>query len=86
MQDESYRAYVDMMMLNLPRPAKVNTPMLVLGTNTDYILSPAEVEATARAYNAQVALFSDIGHAMMLDTGWQSVANRILDWLNQQGL
>ncbi|MBE7555559.1 MAG: alpha/beta fold hydrolase [Anaerolineales bacterium] len=85
-QDESYRAYVDMMMLNLPRPAKVNTPMLVLGTNTDYILSPAEVEATARAYNAQVALFSDIGHAMMLDTGWQSVANRILDWLNQQGL
>lgn len=85
-QDESYRAYVDMMLLNLPRPKKVNTPMLVLGTDTDYILAPAEVEATARAYKAQVEIFPGIGHAMMLDTGWQAVADRILDWLTEQGL
>lgn len=31
-QDESFRAYVDMMALDLPRPEKVNIPMLVLGT------------------------------------------------------
>ena len=28
----------------------------------------------------------DMGHAMLLDTGWQAVVDRILRWLNERGL
>ncbi len=80
-QDASYRAYMDMMVLNLPRSEKVDTPMLVLGTTDDYILTKDEVEATAKAYNTNAEFFSGMGHAMMLDSGWQAVADKILAWL-----
>jgi pimeloyl-ACP methyl ester carboxylesterase len=85
-QDESFRAYVDMVALDLPRPEKVNIPMLVLGTTDDNLIASREIEATAKAYNTCAEFFPDMGHAMMLDIGWQAVADRILDWLNKQAL
>lgn len=86
LQDDSFRAYLDMMALNLPRPEKVNTPLLVLGATDDNLISYNEVEATAMSYNTRAEFFPDMGHAMMLDIGWQGVADRILNWLNEQGL
>jgi pimeloyl-ACP methyl ester carboxylesterase len=86
-KNDSYRAFMDMMFLDLPRPKNVNpTPMLVLGSSDDLIVNAREVEATARAYGTQPEIFTGMGHAMMLDVGWQAVADRILGWLNEQGL
>jgi len=85
-QDESFRAYLDMLALDLPRPEKVHTPLLVLGTKADNLIACGEVEATARAYHTQAEFFPGMGHAMMLDAGWQAVADRILAWLDAQGL
>jgi len=42
MQDESYRAFLDMVALDLPDPAKVKAPMLVLGVARDNMLKPAK--------------------------------------------
>jgi len=86
MQDESYRAYVDMMILDLPRPERVKTPLLVLGAANDTMISSGEVEATARAYGTQAEFLPDMAHDMMLEAGWQAVADRILGWLNEQDL
>jgi pimeloyl-ACP methyl ester carboxylesterase len=86
MQDESYRAYLDMMILNLPRPKRVKAPLLVLGAVNDKAISVGEVEATARAYGTQAELFPDMAHDMMLEAGWQAVADRVLSWLEEQGL
>ena len=86
LQDESYRAYLDMMGLSLPRPERVKTPILVLGAADDRLISPSEVEATARAYRTQAELLPDMAHDMMLEAGWQVVADRILGWLDDQGL
>jgi pimeloyl-ACP methyl ester carboxylesterase len=86
LQDESYRAYLDMMGLSLPRPKRVRRPILVLGAADDRLISPSEVEATARAYGTQAEVFAQMGHDMMLEAGWQGVAARILDWLEEQGL
>ena len=86
LQDESMRAYIDMLALNLPHPKKVDTPLLVLGATNDNLISVNEVEATAKSYNTQAKFFPDMGHAMMFDTGWQDVADSILGWLNEQGL
>ena len=81
LQDESFRAFLDMLAFQLPRPAKVKTPMLVLGGEKDTIFHPAEIGATARAYNTQPQIFAGMAHDMMLETQWQTAAEWILEWL-----
>ncbi|HLI09669.1 MAG TPA: alpha/beta fold hydrolase [Ktedonobacteraceae bacterium] len=83
-QDESYRAFIDMMMLSLPHPKRVKTPMLVLGGAKDTIFTRKEVQATARAYHTQAVIFPDMAHDLMLEPGWQAVADHILNWLAER--
>ena len=83
MQDESYRAYMDMIFFNLPRPERIKTQLLVLGATQDKAISSVEVKATAIAYNTKEYIFPDMAHDMMLESDWQAVADRILYWLNE---
>ncbi len=85
-QNESYRAFLDMMALNLPHPRKVKTPMLVLGGEKDTIFTRKEVEATARAYATQAQIFPGMAHDMMLEKDWETVAESILNWLSSLGI
>jgi pimeloyl-ACP methyl ester carboxylesterase len=86
LQDESYFGFLDMIVFNLPKPDRVKTPVLVLGAARDTIFSPAEVEATARAYKTQPEIFPDMAHDMMLEPGWQAVAEWILGRLQERGV
>ncbi len=83
MQEESYRAFLDMVALDLPKPAKAKTPLLVLGVGRDNMIKPIEIRATARAYNTQAEIIADVAHNSMLEPNWQAVAERILVWLNE---
>ena len=84
MQDESYMAFLDLVALDLPKPAKVKTPLLILGAARDNMLKPSEIEATARAYHTQCQIIPDVAHNSMLELRWQSVAERILVWLTER--
>ncbi len=86
MQDDSIMAFLDMIALDLPKPAKVKTPLLVLGVARDNMLEPREIEATAQAYNTRCEIIPDAAHNSMLDPRWQSVAERILVRLEKQRL
>lgn len=86
MQDDSYRAYLDMVALDLPKPVKVKTPLLILGAERDNMLTRREIEATARAYHTQAHIVPGVAHNSMLEQRWQAVADRILAWLNEQGV
>lgn len=86
LQDESFLALLDMMAFNLPKPEKVKTPLLVLGGAQDNFFSPSEIEAMALAYNGPHEIFPDMAHDMMLESRWQTVADRILVWLNEREL
>ena len=86
LQEESFLAFLDMVVLNLPKPARVTTPLIVLGAARDNMLKPREIEATARAYNTQSEIIADVAHDSMLESGWQSVAERILVWLKEREL
>ena len=77
-------AFVDMVALDLPKPEKVKTPLLVLGAALDNMIAPSEIQATARAYNTHAEIIPDVPHNSMLDPRWQSVAERILAWLNER--
>ena len=83
-QNESYRAFLNLLALNRPHPERVETPMLVLGAADDAIFTPAEVAATARAYRTEPILFPGMAHDMMLEAGWEQVAERILTWLQSR--
>jgi len=85
MQAESFRAYLDMIGFDLPQPQKVRTPMLVLGAIEDRMIAQSEVIATAMAYHTSAEFFPAIGHAMMLDVGWETVAERMIAWLGTKG-
>ena len=81
MQPESQRAMWDMTFFNLPQLRRENCPpMLVLGAERDILVPPSEVEQAARFFGTQAQMFPDMGHVMMLEAGWQKVADRIIEW------
>lgn len=86
LQQESFRFELEAVVLDLPRPNKVKTPMLVLAAADDRVFSVAEEQATARAYHTEAEVFPDMAHDMMLEPGWQKVAERIVAWLQERGL
>ncbi len=82
---ESSRIGLDTMLF-LPRPKRVITPLLVVGAACDRVVLLKEVHATARAYRTEAEIFPEMGHDMMLEPGWEAVAQRIDTWLGARGL
>jgi pimeloyl-ACP methyl ester carboxylesterase len=81
-QEESYLGFLDMLLLNLPRPKKVpKTPMLIVGGTNDAIFTVREFEQTAHSYGAELEIYPGVAHDMMLEAGWEAVADRIAEWL-----
>lgn len=86
LQEDSMRVGLDCLILSLPRPRRVTAPLLVLGAEDDGAHTRREVLATARAYGTEAEFFPDMGHDMMLEPGWDAVAQRIHTWLGARGL
>ena len=85
-QAESHRALWDMTLLNLPQVSLVKrTPLLVLGAALDQLIPKSSVEMSARSYGVEAEIFAGLGHAVMLEQGWQKPADRILSWLKELG-
>ena len=85
LQEESARCGRDGL-VKLPRPARVKAPVLVMGATEDGAVTPAEIRATARAYGTEPTFFEGMGHDMMLEPGWEAVAQRLENWLVNRGL
>jgi pimeloyl-ACP methyl ester carboxylesterase len=79
-QNESYPAFVDSMFVTRVAPRRITTPMLVLGARHDGIMTIDEVHRTAHHYGTEAEIY-DMGHQMMLDVGWESVADRVAAWV-----
>jgi pimeloyl-ACP methyl ester carboxylesterase len=84
-QAESQVVTLDMMGLNPLRlkPETLKMPILTLGARNDVFVSPALVEETARWYKAELHIFPDMAHAMMLEMRWNEVADYLLSWLER---
>lgn len=86
-QNESYRAFLDMLLLNLPRPSKVprHLPVWVVGGETDVLFPPKVVRRTAKAYNTTATIYPNMAHSsLLLENGWQQVAADLHQWLQQR--
>src|SRR5512141_1543613 len=87
MQPESQRAMWDMTFFDLPRLRRERCPpMLVLGADSDVLVPPSQAEQAARSYGTEAEIFTGMGHVMMLEAGWQKVADRIIEWLRAEEL
>ena len=80
LQDESYRAYIGMLVRPVLRRS-TTIPTLVLGTDNDSIIDASDVGATARFYGCEPEMISGAGHDMMLEPRGPEVAEAILRWL-----
>ncbi len=81
MQDESYFAYLGMLFFSLPNSKKVNTKTLVIGGEDDFLFTPKQMTNTAKKYNTQPVMFEGMGHDIMLDKGWENVAGKVHQWI-----
>ncbi len=70
----------------LPDARRVTAPILVLGAEDDRSRINGDASAVAAIYHADMETFPDMGHVMMLEPGWQAVAERIDNWLTAKGL
>jgi pimeloyl-ACP methyl ester carboxylesterase len=82
MQPESQRAIWDMALFDLPQRWRMKLPpLLVLGGEHDALIPASFVESTAGYYGVQPEIFPGMGHGMMLEAGWETIADRVVKWL-----
>ena len=81
---ESYRGALEMI-YNLPNPRRIKTSsLLVIGAENDALIAPEKIEKTARVLNADCKIFSAMAHDLMLERGWQKVADFMMQWLEKK--
>ena len=61
--------------------AKVQCPMLVISGSEDRITPPKMVRKIAQRYGAEYREFSGFAHMIVLEPGWERVAEEIVGWL-----
>lgn len=93
-QSESQRAIWDMSLFDLPRTSKIlghlprdaagRPRLLVLGAELDHLMAPSTAHMAARSYGVEAEILPGIGHGVMLERDWRRVADRLLNWIQEQ--
>ena len=84
--DESHLAWGDMCNAGFLDTSRIpDMPIKVLGGDGDRLIAPAFIRSTARQLGTQAELMPGLGHALMLEPGWDAVADSIDGWLIAQG-
>lgn len=82
LQEESRRVLLDIGgWIPFPVLPPRDTPVMVMGAEEDLLFPRAEVIATAMALGTRPVFMPGMGHAMMLEQDWQSVAERVEGWV-----
>jgi alpha-beta hydrolase superfamily lysophospholipase len=66
------------------RPKQNRAPVLVLAAEHDYFFPVSTEMKTARAYRGDFILYPDMGHNLMTEEGWETVAEDIFSWLKKR--
>jgi len=86
-QAESRLAVAGLYAPHLPNVMAVwGTPIKIIGAGNDPLIPPAHVHWTGSICGHTAHIYQGMGHGMMLETGWQRVAEDIARWLAEEGL
>jgi pimeloyl-ACP methyl ester carboxylesterase len=99
MQDESFRAYMDMMLLNLPKAKPpgfskritdgealtktLEVSVLMIGGEDDFLVRPLALKKNAQLLNAELIIMKG-AHCMNMEAGWEKVAERIEEFFGAE--
>lgn len=66
-------------------------PLLLISGQEDRMVPDTVTRATYKAYGDTVAVtdlkqFADRGHSLVIDNGWQTIADYVLTWLTANGI
>lgn len=87
MQHESQLAVAGLYLPFMPNILSIwGTPIFVQGASKDSLIPPAHVHWTASLAGKMARIYDGMGHGMMLEEGWQSVADDILSWCAENNL
>lgn len=78
---ESFRAWLEMLVLRLDARRIGSTPMLILGAAGDRLISGDALRTTAGDYGAELTMIPDMAHDMMLEDNWREAAEAMHAWL-----
>ncbi|MEM7438755.1 MAG: alpha/beta fold hydrolase [Pseudomonadota bacterium] len=82
--DESYMAFLDMLVLSLPRKPANPPPVLVIGGAEDRVFTVTEQRKLAARFDAPCHILPGTPHDIMLSRNWRTAADLILDWMGAQ--
>lgn len=74
LQDESYLAFLEMLLTVRPRPQLVHTPVAIIAGSADRLIGLDELRRTAGAYGVELKVIEGAAHNLMLDPRWEQVA------------
>jgi len=78
---ESFLAGVGML-LPYARLNRERTPVFVVAGANDRIFTVKEQRLTAERYSAELVVYENMPHNLMMESGWDRVANDIHAWLS----
>jgi pimeloyl-ACP methyl ester carboxylesterase len=79
MQDESFKAYLDMLLLHLPSINNTGVPLLMIAGADDFLISTSSVEKNAKQLGAAFEIVEG-GHNINWEAGWEDLAEKIKDF------
>ncbi len=83
MCSESMKAFIQILFIRIKINYHIKTPMLVVASENDRIISVRASKKTAEKYLSDFILIADIAHDSMLDTNHSVVAEEIIKWIER---
>lgn len=78
LKDESFMAFLDMLVGNLPKPARASQKPFIVGAEKDYLVPLDDTLKMAKAYGVEPHIIKDASHNFFLEQGWEPTAEVIL--------
>lgn len=87
LEEESYRVCLELLLRpGIVRRVHCCAPVLVLGAAQDRSVPQKVTERVASLHGVRAEFFANMGHDLMLEPGWERVAERITCWVQEVGL
>lgn len=84
LQDESFLAFLQMSCLKLPAKINPPIPLMIIGGDRDYLISEKDTRKMAASYHVTPVMIKGGSHCLMLESGWELVAEKINEFLSLQ--
>lgn len=85
--NESFRAFLDMLLLNplKPKKAEPTLPKLIIGGEVDTIFPPDIVRRNAESLGEEAKIYNGMPHNLTQNAGWKAVADDLSAWIDDIG-